>query len=92
MLNRRIYQGLCAAGLALAAAGCKLPQLTQRNVNRSVPATYNNSPADTTSTARVRWKEFFTDPNLAALIDTALQHNQELSITQQELQIARNEI
>ncbi|QKG55387.1 TolC family protein [Hymenobacter sp. BRD128] len=92
MLKRRIYQGLTAAGLALAVAGCKLPELAQRNVNRAVPATYNNSTQDTTSTARVRWQEFFTDPNLKALIDTALQRNQELNITLQELQIARNEI
>lgn len=92
MLKRRIYQSLTAAGLALAAASCKLPQFTQRDVNRRVPATYNNSTQDTTSTGRVRWKEFFTDPNLAALIDTALQRNQELQITTQELQIARNEV
>ena len=92
MLKRRIYQGLSAACLALAIAGCKMPQLAVRNVRRSVPTTYNNSAQDTLSTAKVRWQEFFTDPNLAALIDSALQRNQELNITQQELQIARNEI
>ncbi|MBO2030357.1 TolC family protein [Siccationidurans ginsengisoli] len=92
MLKRCIYQGMTAAGLALAVAACKMPQLVQRNVNRTVPATYNNSTQDTTSTARLRWKQFFTDPNLVALIDTALQRNQELNITTQELQIARNEI
>ena len=92
MLKRRIYQCLSAAGLALAVAGCKLPQFAQRDANRRVPATYNNSSQDTTSTARVRWKEFFTDPNLTALIDTALQGNQELNITLQEIQIARNEV
>ena len=92
MLKRSLVKGLSAAGLALAMAACKLPQLAQRNVNRSVPATYNNNPQDTLSTAKVRWQEFFTDPNLKALIDTALQHNQELNITRQELEIARNEI
>ncbi len=92
MLKRRIYQGLSAAGLALAVAGCKLPQLVDRPVSRSVPATYNNSTQDTISTAKVRWQQFFTDPNLKSLIDSALQRNQELNITQQELQIARNEV
>jgi len=92
MLKQRIYRGLTAASLALAVAGCKLPQLVGRDVRRSVPTTYPSSPTDSTSTARVRWQEFFTDPNLKALIDSALQHNQELNITQQELQIARNEI
>ena len=76
----------------LAAASCKLPQLVERNVSRSVPATYTGASQDSTNTARLRWKQFFTDPNLTALIDTALQHNQELNITTQELQIARNEV
>ena len=92
MLKRRIYQCLGTAGLALAAAACKMPQLVTKNVSRSMPATYTSSPQDTISTAKVRWQEFFTDPNLKALIDTALQRNQELNITLQELQIARNEI
>lgn len=92
MLKKHLYKYLTTASLALAVAGCKLPEVTQRNVNRSTPATYNGSTTDTVSTAQVRWKEFFTDPNLASLIDTALQGNQELNITLQELQIARNEI
>ncbi|WP_151088009.1 TolC family protein [Hymenobacter baengnokdamensis] len=92
MRNRNLVKSLAAAGLALAAAACKVPQFAERNASRSLPATYSNSPQDTTSTAKVRWQEFFTDPGLKALIDTALQHNQELNITLQEIQIARNEI
>ncbi|MEP0711579.1 MAG: TolC family protein, partial [Algoriphagus sp.] len=38
------------------------------------------------------WREYFTDPNLIALIDTALSNNQELNITLQEIQIAQNEV
>ena len=38
------------------------------------------------------WRHFFTDKNLVTLIDTALQHNQELMITLQEVEIARNDI
>ena len=40
----------------------------------------------------MQWQQFFTDPNLEALIETALQNNQELNITLQEIEIARNEI
>jgi multidrug efflux system outer membrane protein len=93
MLKRRIYQGLTAACLAVAVAGCKTPELIQRKENRTVPASYGNASArDTASTATGRWKDFFTDPNLVALIDTALQRNQELNISLQEIQIARNEV
>lgn len=56
-----------------------------------MPAGYNASQ-DTVNTAQVKWKDYFTDPYLAALIDTALKNNQELNITLQEIEIARNEV
>jgi NodT family efflux transporter outer membrane factor (OMF) lipoprotein len=72
-------------------AACKVPALTGKTENTTVPASYNNSQ-DSTNTATVKWKEYFTDPYLVALIDTALKNNQELNITLQEIEIARNEI
>jgi outer membrane protein TolC len=36
-------------------------------------------------------EKFFTNKNLQNLIDTALQNNQELQITLQEIEIAKNE-
>jgi NodT family efflux transporter outer membrane factor (OMF) lipoprotein len=94
MLKKRIYQGLSAVGLALAVAGCATPALVDRAVSRNVPASYSSSTSvqDTASSARVQWKQFFTDPNLTAIIETALQNNQELNVTLQEIEIARNEV
>jgi len=40
----------------------------------------------------VDWRSFFADPNLVALIDEALAHNQELNIAVQEILIANNEV
>ena len=94
MLKKRIYQYLGAASLALAVGACATPKLVEKTVNRNVPGSYNsaNSAPDTTNVAPVQWKQFFTDPNLTALIDTALRNNQELNIALQEIQIARNEV
>jgi NodT family efflux transporter outer membrane factor (OMF) lipoprotein len=47
---------------------------------------------DTTNTGKVRWREFFTDPYLVTLIDTALKSSQELNIRALEIEISRNEI
>jgi outer membrane protein, multidrug efflux system len=81
------------AALCLAAAGCKVPAITQVTENRLVPATFDtNNNTDTTTIAAVKWRSFFTDPYLVNLIDTALKNNQELRITLQEIQIAQNEI
>lgn len=95
MLKRRIYQCLSAAGLALAVGACKTPELVVQHENRNTPASYSTATAatpDSASAARLPWKQFFTDPALQSLIETALQNNQELNITLQEIEIARNEI
>lgn len=89
-----MFKYTVAAAAVLAFAACKVPAVVQRTENKATPASYTNSQVatDTTNTAQVKWKNYFTDPNLNALIDTALKNNQELNITLQELQIAQNEI
>jgi len=85
------YVGLLSIVLA-AAAGCKAPALTTASENRSTPASWGSNTQDTTNTSTLPWRSFFTDPNLVTLIDTALKNNQELMITLQEVEIAKNEI
>lgn len=80
--------------IALSIAGCKVPQATQKKENKILPTAFTDSLAvqDTSNSGNVKWREFFTDPNLISLIDTALKNNQELNITLQELEIAKNDI
>ncbi|MEL1245628.1 efflux transporter outer membrane subunit [Flavobacterium sp. DGU11] len=93
MVKKIIYRGVVVAVAAISFTACKLPGVVQREENKNVPAAYANGMAqDTTNTAQIKWKKYFTDPDLAALIDTALQNNQELNITMQEIAIAKNEI
>ncbi|GAA4800219.1 TolC family protein [Olivibacter ginsenosidimutans] len=56
-----------------------------------VPGTYAGS-SDTSNSSMVTWQNFFTDTYLRDLIDTALKNNQELNITLQEVEIARNDV
>jgi NodT family efflux transporter outer membrane factor (OMF) lipoprotein len=65
--------------------------LIPKKENNAVPLGFKNS-LDTATTAKVKWKDFFTDQNLVALIDTALMGNQELNIILQEINIAKNEV
>jgi NodT family efflux transporter outer membrane factor (OMF) lipoprotein len=69
---------------------CIVPRVVQKNENKTVPGSFN-STKDTTSSATIKWKDFFKDPHLVALIDTALKKNQELNIMLQEINIAKNE-
>jgi outer membrane protein, multidrug efflux system len=91
MNKLRILRYIGIACVFLIFTGCSVQSLVQKTPDMTPPASYGNSQ-DTTNTAMLAWKQFFTDPNLAALIDTALKNNQELNITLQEIQIARNEI
>ncbi len=79
-------------GICLALASCKVPAITQPNVNKAVPQAYGTAGTDTSNMAQLPWRKFFTDPNLINLIDTALKNNQELMITLQEIQMAQNDI
>lgn len=89
-----IYAGITC--MSLAYTSCKLPTyLTQhKKENKVVPARYSDvsSQDSTQNSGKIKWKDFFTDPNLASLIDSALKNNQELNIRIQEMFIAQNEI
>ena len=88
---KKKWNWLGFAFISLAYSACTGPALVQKTANTPFPATFL-AAKDTVSSGEVNWKQYFTDPNLTALIDTALQHNQELNITKQEIEISRNEI
>jgi outer membrane protein TolC len=86
--NRILHLGAVSVLLFLAA--CKTPSLSTKTENTALPDSYNSSQ-DTTNTAMVPWKNYFTDTYLNAVIDEALINNQELNIVFQEIVIAQNE-
>ena len=91
----KIYNKYIAAiALSLVLASCKAPMATviKDEVKENIPQNFNqeeqgdaNSNSGTTP-----WRQFFTDPNLVALIETSLKNNQELMITLQEIEIAKS--
>jgi outer membrane protein, multidrug efflux system len=91
MFKNTILKYVGIVCICLAYAACKTPVLTSRTENRTVPAGFNNSQ-DTVNAGAIKWTAYFTDPNLVALIDTALKNNQELNITLQEIEITKNEV
>jgi len=87
--NKKLIAILFCSAVILAS--CKTPALAPMPVPKTVPATYATS-TDTTNSGIIPWQQFFTDKYLTVLIDTALKNNQELAITLQEIEIARNDI
>jgi outer membrane protein, multidrug efflux system len=77
--------------ICIMYASCKTTGPVQNAGIKPVPQSYNNTN-DSTNTAEIKWKDFFADKNLVALIDTALKNNIELQTTLQEIEIAKSEV
>ncbi|HSC52876.1 MAG TPA: TolC family protein [Phnomibacter sp.] len=89
-MNR--YTILAVACISCCYTACKIPEAVSKTENKNVPSAFGGASADTNNLAQISWKQYFTDPDLQNLIDTALKNNQELNITLQEIAISGNEI
>lgn len=81
--------------IVMAFTSCKSLKVNVRTENTSTPPNYSitsNLNQDTLCSATIKWRDYFSDPYLIALIDTALNNNQELNIILQEIEVSRNEI
>jgi multidrug efflux system outer membrane protein len=90
MQYNKLFKYSIALGICLAVISCA-PTLAPLAEKKPVPESFNKS-TDTTNTAFQSWRTNFKDSNLISLIDTALQNNQELLITLQEIEMAKNDI
>lgn len=89
---RNIRTGLTLVITAALLQSC-IPTRTVRDEKTTLPENFENVVVhDTINAAHIKWKDFFNDANLIALIDTALVNNQELNIMLQQVDMAKNEI
>ena len=88
-INTIKYAVLIAVFLVVS---CKTPEVAKISPTKPLPEAYNNLSKDTTNIASMAWSNYFKDENLVRLIDEALKNNQELLVTLQEIEIAKNEI
>lgn len=89
--KHKLYKHIAIAYTATLLVGCKNLAILNKTENKTVPTSYKNS-TDSVNTGNTKWKDFFKDPKLSLLIDSALIKNQELNIVLQEIQIAKNEV
>jgi multidrug efflux system outer membrane protein len=88
MRTYKIYPLLIAS--ALVVSSCKLAQPAQQAHIRT-PETFAGQQ-DTTGIGNLPWKTFFTDQNLVALIDTAIQNNLDLKMAVQRMEMAQSNV
>ncbi len=82
---------LLSIGIFSLIMGCKAPMIAPAQSNAGLPGSYAKN-TDTTNVSNLRWRDYFKDAKLVALIDEALKNNQELNITLQEVEMAQNDI
>ncbi len=76
---------------SLLIVSCGVPKIAVQEDKKTLPEAFDKSK-DTTNTATISWRKFFKDQDLINLIDEALKNNQELNITLQDIEIAKNDI
>ncbi len=94
MENLKINKNIIIAAAFVILVGCKAPMATvvQDQVKNEIPQQFEKASDSANNSGTTPWKQFFTDPNLTNLIDTALKNNQELLITMQEIEIAKSNV
>jgi outer membrane protein, multidrug efflux system len=75
----------------IGLSGCKVENLPIKKVTNSLPDKYKLM-GDSAKAENILWRNYFSDNNLAELIDEALKNNQELNMMLHEIEITRNEI
>ncbi len=94
MENSKIKNIFIALALSLVLASCKAPMATviKDEVKETIPQNFNQEEQQdaNNNSGTTPWRQFFTDPNLVSLIETALKNNQDLLITLQEIEIAKS--
>ena len=84
---------LTALGLiGVMLQACGIPDLTTKKEDTHLPDRFKTDLLEKTNSANVKWKDFFEDPDLVRLIDTAIVNNKEINIVMQRISTAQNEI
>jgi len=92
MLKSKIFHLVSLGLMGLLLQACGIPAMTTKKADQSLPDSFRMDLSQKANTATVKWKEFFEDPNLLNLIDTAVANNKEVNIILQRINVAQNEI
>lgn len=88
-MKRNINKYIAVLVLITTLTACKVSKAVETPKD-ALPENFRNvSSQDTTSIADQSWKEFFTEPSLQKLIDSAIVRNNDLLIAQKNIEAAQ---
>ena len=92
MTNNKISRLIVLASVGLMLQACGIPELSPKKEDTKLPDTFKVDLTEKKKTEIVKWKDFFDDPHLLSLIDTAVVNNKEVNVLLQRISVAENEI
>ncbi len=91
-MKESINKLICGfVAVCLCMAGCQTTKNIESDAIKPMPESFANTK-DSTNSATIDWRQFFSDSALIDLIDTALKNNPDVLMTFQKIEIARAEL
>ena len=87
--NKNNLFALFIIGLVTFFSSCKVVEPPAMPDMPDLPEAFRSNTSDKQSAGDIAWREYFGDPYLIALIDTALNNNFDLRTAVQRIEIAR---
>ncbi len=88
-MNKKYILGIVYITMSFYA--CKVPQIVNMEPSK-IPQVSFGGKSDSTNIVNIKWRQYFKDPYLVSLIDSALNNNQEMNILNQEIRMTSNEV
>jgi multidrug efflux system outer membrane protein len=90
-MKNRLNLALALAVLLAGASGCGTLNTDLSIPEKEIPKTFPNPKGDATI-AGINWRQYFADPLLVKLIDTAVRNNLDLQIALQRIEMSRSSV
>lgn len=88
MTRKIIHIGFGALLIGFLITGCAETSVLETAKLKKMPESFQQAK-DTANVARMNWRNYFSDPDLVNLIDTALNNNLDVLVAAQKIEAAR---
>jgi len=92
-MMRKIYYPVCYVLLAFLINGCASLNTDLSIPKKDIPASFQDQKNTATSSiGNINWRDYFADPHLLKLLDTAIKNNMDLQIALQRIEVSRSSV
>ncbi|MGJ0431577.1 efflux transporter outer membrane subunit [Methylobacter sp.] len=91
-MKNKICYTLAISFLAVTINGCASLDTNLSIPEKAIPVSFQNQKNTATTIADISWRQYFTDPLLVKLIDTAVANNLDLQMALQRIEVSRSSV